>query len=88
MRLCDEAPGELRIDLANLVSADGAGLEVLGLLRSRGAELVGTSPYLALRLESPKPASGGQGSDAGRAGSATVGRTSGAGKTTNDREAE
>jgi len=49
--LCDEARKPVRLDLTDLVSADTVGLEALALLRSRGAELVGTSPYLALQLE-------------------------------------
>ena len=50
-RLCAEAGVPVRLDLTDLLSADDAGLEALVALRSRGAELVGASPYLALRLE-------------------------------------
>jgi ABC-type transporter Mla MlaB component len=52
VRLCDESPKPVRLDLAELVSVDAAGLETLVMLRSRGAELVGASPYLALQLKS------------------------------------
>lgn len=51
VRLCEEAPGPVRLDLADLVSAGAEGLEALALLRNRGVALVGTSPYLALQLE-------------------------------------
>lgn len=51
-RLCDESPKPVRLDLTDLISADAVGLETLLMLRSRGAELVGASPYLAMQLES------------------------------------
>ena len=51
-RLCDESPKPVRLDLADLISADAVGLETLVLLQSRGAELVGASPYVALQLDS------------------------------------
>jgi ABC-type transporter Mla MlaB component len=54
----------LRLDLAELRSADSAGLTVLRALRARGARLVGASPYIHLLL-GPEPArpppSGGPG---------------------------
>jgi len=65
LRICDEAPGPLRVDLANLVSADPTGLEALVGLEGRGAELTGISPYLALRLERARTAA--------RSGNATPG---------------
>lgn len=49
--MCEERPGAVRLDLADLVSADDQGLAILEVLRGRGVELVGTSPYLALQLE-------------------------------------
>ena len=49
--LYDQAHGAMRLDLTDLLSADAAGLETLRMLRSRGAVLVGLSPYLTLRLE-------------------------------------
>jgi anti-anti-sigma regulatory factor len=49
--LCDEARKPVRLDLTDLVSADTVGLEALAVLRSRGAELVGASPYIAMQLE-------------------------------------
>jgi hypothetical protein len=54
----------LRIDLAELRSADPAGLTVLRALRARGARLVGASPYIRLLLgtaPSGPPPSGGPG---------------------------
>jgi ABC-type transporter Mla MlaB component len=51
IRLCDESLKPVRLDLADLVSADTAGLEALVMLQSRGAELVGASPYVALQLD-------------------------------------
>ena len=51
VRICSEAQTPVRLDLTDLVSVDAVGLETLLLLESRGAELVGVSPYLALRLE-------------------------------------
>jgi hypothetical protein len=51
LRLCDETQKPVRLDLTDLLSADEVGLETLGILQSRGAELVGASPYLALQLE-------------------------------------
>ena len=50
-RLCEERPGAVRLDLADLVSADDQGLAILEVLRGRDVALVGTSPYLALQLE-------------------------------------
>ena len=51
VRLYNEAPGVVRLDLSDLLSADAAGLETLALLARRGADLVGTSPYLTLQLQ-------------------------------------
>jgi hypothetical protein len=51
MALCDQAPKALRLDLGDLVSADTAGLQSLGMLRRRGAEFVGASPYVSMQLE-------------------------------------
>lgn len=56
VRLCDEAPGPVRLDLVDLVSADATGVETLCRLRSRGAELVGASPYIAMQLETSQRA--------------------------------
>ena len=51
MRLCDQAPKGLQLELGDLVSADAIGLETLGTLRRRGTELVGASPYVAMQME-------------------------------------
>jgi hypothetical protein len=51
VRLCDEARTPERLDLTDLLSVDAVGLDTLRALQSRGAELVGASPYLALQLE-------------------------------------
>ena len=49
--LCQGADASLRLDLEELISADGEGLEALRGLRRGGADLVGVSPYIALLLE-------------------------------------
>jgi hypothetical protein len=49
--LYDRTHGADRLDLIDLMSADAAGLDTLRMLRSRGAELIGLTPYLALQLE-------------------------------------
>jgi anti-anti-sigma regulatory factor len=49
-RLYRRAEGRVRIDLSDLRSADAAGVDALRGARSAGAELVGTSAYLALLL--------------------------------------
>jgi hypothetical protein len=51
LRLCDQAPKGLQLELGDLVSADAAGLEALGTLHRRGTELVGASPYVAMQME-------------------------------------
>jgi hypothetical protein len=54
----------LQIDLAEVRSADPAGLAVLRALRARGARLVGASPYIRLLLGTEPagpPPSGGPG---------------------------
>lgn len=42
----------LEVDLTELVSADCVGIDALQRLLSRGATLVGTSPYIQLKLNS------------------------------------
>ena len=49
--LCDDGETAVRLDLADLISADAVGFDTLCRLRSRGAELVGASPYVAMQLE-------------------------------------
>ena len=49
-RLCEGVRGRLRLDLSNLRAADGDGILALKELRRQGAELVGVSPYIGLRL--------------------------------------
>jgi hypothetical protein len=51
MRLCEQAPQGVQLELVDLVSADAVGLETLGTLRRRGTELVGASPYVAIQME-------------------------------------
>ena len=53
-RLFDESRLPVRLDLADLDWIDAAGLRVLVRLQDRGAEQVGASPFVALRLESAK----------------------------------
>ena len=50
-RLVDGILPPVQLDLADVVSADGAGFRTLASLEARGAELVGASPYVSLRLE-------------------------------------
>ena len=54
LHLYDETHGAMRLDLTDLMSADAAGLDMLRTLRSRGAGLVGLTPYLGLQLD-PEP---------------------------------
>lgn len=49
-RVVAERSGALRVDLADLRSADEAGLEALRALRARGVALTGVSPYFRLLL--------------------------------------
>ncbi len=49
--LCDEAPKTSQLDVRDLVSADAVGFHTLGMLRRRGIELVGASPYVAIQLD-------------------------------------
>jgi ABC-type transporter Mla MlaB component len=49
--LYDQTHGADRLDLTDLMSADAAGLDTLRMLRSRGAGLVGLTPYLALQMD-------------------------------------
>jgi ABC-type transporter Mla MlaB component len=51
LRLCEQLSQGVQIELDDLVSADAAGLQVLGMLRRRGTELVGASPYVAMQME-------------------------------------
>jgi hypothetical protein len=53
-RLCADPPKVLRLDLGDLMWADATGLETLAALEEQGAELVGTSPYITLRLQQVK----------------------------------
>ena len=48
---CRSAGFQLRLDLSGVVSADGAGLELLRTLQAEGAELYGASPYIRRLLE-------------------------------------
>ena len=42
---------ELELDLTDLASADGAGIEALQRARSKGATLVGTPGYIQLKMD-------------------------------------
>jgi ABC-type transporter Mla MlaB component len=55
LNLYHETRVAVRLDLTDLLSADAAGLDALRTLRSRGAGLVGLSPYLGLQLEAEPP---------------------------------
>jgi hypothetical protein len=54
VRLFDESQLRVRLDLTDLLWADAASLRALVLLRDRGADLVGASPFMALQLESAR----------------------------------
>jgi len=45
------AQGSIALELTNLLSADSSGMKCLRELISLGAEIRGTSPYIALLLE-------------------------------------
>jgi hypothetical protein len=47
---CGEAK-ELELNLTDLASADGAGIEALQRARTRGATLVGTPGYIQLKID-------------------------------------
>jgi len=49
-RVVNGESGPLRLELSELRSADAAGLSALRALRTAGASLVGTSPYIKLLL--------------------------------------
>jgi len=55
IRLCEESPTPIRLDLTDLVSADPLGVETLLLMQERGAQLEGASPYIVLQLEGVRP---------------------------------
>jgi hypothetical protein len=48
---CREAGAGLRLDLAGLLSADGAGIRALRDLVSRGVPISGASPYVRCLLD-------------------------------------
>jgi len=48
---CDRVEGRLTLDLSGLQSADRQGVSALQELRTKGAELIGASPYLQLLLD-------------------------------------
>jgi ABC-type transporter Mla MlaB component len=52
-RVCEGAQRQLTLDLAALQSADRQGVSLLRELRTKGADLSGTSPYLQLLLDGP-----------------------------------
>ena len=49
-RAVTDSSGTVILDLTNLLSADDAGVAALRLLRQRGAQLRGASPYVRLLL--------------------------------------
>jgi hypothetical protein len=50
LELCRHRTGWLLVDLAELVSADRVGTEILKDLRDAGARIVGASPYIRMLL--------------------------------------
>jgi hypothetical protein len=52
---CRSAGSPQRLDLSGLLSADGAGIELLRSLQAKGAELHGASPYIRRLLEQETP---------------------------------
>jgi len=51
LRVCAENAGLARIDLGELVSADGVGHEALHRLRTSGVEIVNASRFIELTLD-------------------------------------
>lgn len=45
----------LELQLSDLISADGAGIEALQQVRTKGATLVGTPGYIRLKIDSRLP---------------------------------
>jgi anti-anti-sigma regulatory factor len=50
-KACDRMDGPFTLDLAEVLSADAAGIGLLCALRRAGTELRGLSPYLRLLLD-------------------------------------
>jgi hypothetical protein len=50
-RLVQTIDGPKVLDLTNLVSADDAGVTLLRTFAGQGAQLIGTTPYMKLLLE-------------------------------------
>lgn len=50
-RVVAEIPGDVRLDVGELRSADAAGLALLRRLQSRGVRLERISPYIKLVLD-------------------------------------
>jgi anti-anti-sigma regulatory factor len=51
-RLAQTIDGPMVLDLTHLVSADDAGVTLLRTFAGQGAQLIGTTPYMQLLLES------------------------------------
>ena len=49
---CGQAPGPVRVDLTDVMTIDAIGVDALRRVRKAGAQLVGISKYLRLKLES------------------------------------
>jgi hypothetical protein len=49
---CTSAPGCVRVDLTDVLSADVVAMNALGRIRDAGAELVGVPTYIQFKLDS------------------------------------
>jgi hypothetical protein len=59
LRVCAENTGLARIDLGELMSADGVGREVLHRLRTSGVEIVNAPRFIELTLDTMSRGPGG-----------------------------
>jgi hypothetical protein len=73
LRCVDERDSEPVIDLAELRTADRAGLEALRSLKRRSIKLRRAPPHLALQLEDPEDKEGDGRSGGGRTSGGTGG---------------
>ena len=50
MEACGSVPGPLRVDLSELRGLEESGAAALRTIRDAGAEVIGASPYVRMRL--------------------------------------
>jgi hypothetical protein len=51
LEACEQLTGRPLVELDDLVSADGIGIDALRRIEEHGAELVGTPQYIRLKLD-------------------------------------